>query len=115
MSVRWTKGATTGGCASPDSSPPLPPPAALIEVRGDEQRRLNLPLPDGGLKPVVGVHNVQVFRAGKGRPDLADGLPRSRREQPVARATDRRKPRVVAEGVGAIVAAGSQMKKDASQ
>jgi len=54
-------------------TPPLPPPAALIEVRGDEQNRLNLQAPDGGLKPVVGVHNIQVFRSGKGKPDLADG------------------------------------------
>ena len=48
----------------------LPP---LIEVRGDEQRRINMQLPDGGLKPVVGVQNLQVFRASRGKPELADG------------------------------------------
>ncbi len=45
----------------------------LIEVFGDEQRRINMQLPDGGLKPVVGVQNVQLFRSCSGRPDLADG------------------------------------------
>ena len=49
--------------------PPLPSP---IEVRGDEQRRLNLQLPDGGLRPVVGVQNIQVLRASRGKPDAAD-------------------------------------------
>jgi hypothetical protein len=42
-------------------------------VRGDEQRRINMQLPDGGLKPVVGVQNVQVFRACSGKPEIADG------------------------------------------
>lgn len=52
--------------------PPPPPPPSPIEVRGDEQRRLNLQLPDGGLKPVVGVQNIQVFRACRVKPELAD-------------------------------------------
>jgi hypothetical protein len=50
--------------------PPPPPP---IEVRGDEQRRLNMQLPDGGLKPVLGVLNIQVFRACRTKPEIADG------------------------------------------
>jgi hypothetical protein len=51
--------------------PPLEP--SLIMVHGGEQRQVNLKLPDGGLKPLVGVHNVQVFRATRDKPDLADG------------------------------------------
>ena len=44
-----------------------------IIVSGDEQGRVDMALPDGGLKPVVGVQNVQVFRACHSRPELADG------------------------------------------
>ncbi len=51
----------------------LPPPPSPIQVQGDEQRRVNLQLPDGGLKPVVGVHNIQVLRASRNSPELADG------------------------------------------
>jgi hypothetical protein len=59
--------------------PPPPPPApeamaaALIKIQGDDQGRLDLKLPDGGLKPAVGTHNVQIFRSTRSRPDLADG------------------------------------------
>jgi hypothetical protein len=49
------------------------PQPSLIEVRGDEQLRLNLQLPDGGLKPVVGVQNIQVMRTNRNKPELADG------------------------------------------
>ncbi len=44
-----------------------------IIVHGDEQSRVNLALPDGGLAPLVGVHNFQVFRASRGKPEVADG------------------------------------------
>lgn len=47
--------------------------AAYIELHGDEQHRLNLQLPDGGLKPVVGVQNIQVLRANCNQPEQADG------------------------------------------
>ncbi len=43
-----------------------------IIIRGDEQRRFDAKLPDGGLKPAVGVANIQIFRACRARPDLAD-------------------------------------------
>ena len=33
----------------------------------------DLTRPDGGLRPVVGAHNFQVFRATRARPDLSDG------------------------------------------
>jgi len=59
---------TKGGLAADTPAAP-----SLIEVRGDEQRRINMQLPDGALKPVVGVQNVQVFRACGGKPELADG------------------------------------------
>lgn len=48
-------------------------PPAPLEVRGEEQARINRQLPDGGLKPVVGVQNIQVFRSCRGKPELADG------------------------------------------
>jgi len=59
----------------PPPSPPAPEvlAAALIKIQGNEQGRLDLRLPDGGLKPAVGVHNIQVFRSTRNRPDLADG------------------------------------------
>lgn len=34
-----------------------------ITVHGDEQQQVNFEMQDGGLKPVVGVHNVQIYRA----------------------------------------------------
>jgi hypothetical protein len=49
----------------------LPPPS-LIWVGGNEKCRLNLQLPDGGLKPVVGVQNIQVFRSCRVQPELVD-------------------------------------------
>ena len=48
-------------------------PPSPIQVRGDEQRRINIQLPDGGLKPVGGVQNVQVLRSCRAKPELADG------------------------------------------
>ena len=52
-------------------------PAAKAEgppiiIRVDEQRRFDAKLPDGGLKPAVGVANIQIFRACRTRPDLSD-------------------------------------------
>ena len=44
-----------------------------IVVSGNEQGRLNLQLPDGGLKPVVGVQNTQILRASRNQPEQADG------------------------------------------
>jgi hypothetical protein len=43
-----------------------------IIVYGDEQKLLNLQLPDGGLKPLLGVHNIQILRTSRGNPDIAD-------------------------------------------
>lgn len=51
----------------------LPTGTSPIEITGDEQGRVNMRLPDGGLEPVVGVRNIQVFRSCRLRPDLADG------------------------------------------
>ena len=44
-----------------------------IIVCGDAQGRVDPRRPDGGLRPAVGVHNIQVFRASRGKPDAADG------------------------------------------
>ena len=57
----------------PKPPPPRPSNTALINVYGDEQARLDLNLPDGGLKPVVGVHNVQIFRSSRAQPELGAG------------------------------------------
>jgi len=72
----WTP---PGGHEKPVSSSVLthtstqsPPPSAL-QIYGSEPHLVNLQLPDGGLKPVVGVHNIQVFRACRAKPELADG------------------------------------------
>lgn len=59
--------------SSSTNRPSPPPPPSLIEVRGDERSRINMQLPDGGLNPVVGAQNVQVFRSCRGKPELADG------------------------------------------
>jgi len=71
MMATWLAGSAGAWAADAPAAPPQPPP--LIEVRGDEQRRINMQLPDGGLKPVVGVQNVQVLRSCSGKPELADG------------------------------------------
>jgi hypothetical protein len=44
-----------------------------IRIEGREQAALNDKLPDGGLPPVVGVGNFQVFRASRDAPERADG------------------------------------------
>jgi hypothetical protein len=44
-----------------------------IRIEGPEQSKLNDKLPDGGLGPVVGVRNFQVFRASRAAPQLTDG------------------------------------------
>ena len=59
---------------------PVPPAAYMhvplsappIVVLGDEQSRVNMQLPDGGLKPMVGVLNIQVFRSCRAKPETAD-------------------------------------------
>ena len=44
-----------------------------IRIDGPEQGRLDFNLPDGGLPPAVGVRNIEVFRATRTAPGLADG------------------------------------------
>ena len=44
-----------------------------IVIEGPEQASLDLNLPNGGLEPARGVANIQVFRASRGAPNLADG------------------------------------------
>jgi hypothetical protein len=44
-----------------------------IIVKSPELDHLNLSLPDGGLMPVPGVLNIQLFRASKDAPDITDG------------------------------------------
>ena len=44
-----------------------------IRIDGPEQGRLDFDSPDGGLPPAVGVRNVEVFRATRTAPGLADG------------------------------------------
>jgi hypothetical protein len=50
------------------------PAASPLRIEGLEQSLVDLEYPDGGLAPAIGVHNFQVFRASRDRPDLADGL-----------------------------------------
>jgi hypothetical protein len=54
----------------------LPAPAWAddpIRIEGLEQSLLSDNLPDGGIPPVVGVRNIQVFRASRDDPALTDG------------------------------------------
>ncbi|HTS19617.1 MAG TPA: hypothetical protein VMP11_18725 [Verrucomicrobiae bacterium] len=44
-----------------------------IVIQGPKQSQINTNLPDGGLPPVPGVQNLQIFRASRDRPDLTDG------------------------------------------
>src|SRR3954451_10936433 len=44
-----------------------------IQNQSTEQAKLIPKLPDGGLPPVVGVQNVQVFRASRAAPQITDG------------------------------------------
>ena len=44
-----------------------------IRITGPEQSALNAKFPDGGLPPVIGVRNFQVFRASRDDPELSDG------------------------------------------
>jgi hypothetical protein len=46
---------------------------APIIIEGPEQASLVLTVPDGGLAPVLGVQNFEVFRAGPDAPDLPVG------------------------------------------
>jgi hypothetical protein len=48
-------------------------PDQPIRIDGPEPSLLNLNLPDGGLPPAVGVRNIEVFRATRTAPGLADG------------------------------------------
>src|SRR5271155_1630328 len=47
--------------------------ADLIRNAATEQKLLTSQFTDGGLAPVVGVQNIEVFRASRGAPDLTDG------------------------------------------
>ena len=49
------------------------PASEPLRIEGPEQGVVNVDLPDGALPPAIGVHNFQVFRATRGRPELADG------------------------------------------
>ncbi|MBE0652584.1 MAG: hypothetical protein IH594_02230 [Bacteroidales bacterium] len=51
---------------------PLEDPEMPIVILGDEQSRLNMDLADGGLPPLPGVHNFQLLRTTRDRPDLAE-------------------------------------------
>jgi len=44
-----------------------------IRIEGPEQASVDLNLPNGGLESARGVANIQVFRASRGAPQLADG------------------------------------------
>ena len=44
-----------------------------IQIQGPEQSQIDTNLPDGGLPPVIGVRNIQIFRASRDKPELADG------------------------------------------
>jgi hypothetical protein len=43
-----------------------------IEILGEEPSLLNMELADGGLPPIPGVHNIQLLRVTRDRPDLAE-------------------------------------------
>lgn len=45
----------------------------VIVIHGQELAQLNLSLPDGGLMPVPGVLNKQIFRASRDVPETSDG------------------------------------------
>ena len=44
-----------------------------IQIQGPEQSQIYTNLPDGGLPPVPGVKNIQIFRASRDKPELTDG------------------------------------------
>ena len=44
-----------------------------IIIHGKEVNQVNMKLPDGGIPPLPGVHNFQLFRATRDLPDQADG------------------------------------------
>ena len=48
-------------------------PQDALRIDGPEQGKLDLSLPDGGLPLAVGVWNIEVFRATRTAPGLADG------------------------------------------
>jgi len=45
----------------------------VIQISADEQKQINLALPDGGLPPLTGVLNLQLLRTTRDEPQLADG------------------------------------------
>jgi hypothetical protein len=49
------------------------PAGSPIVVAGPEQKIISPLLPDGGLPPLPGVLNIQVFRASRDAKDQADG------------------------------------------
>jgi hypothetical protein len=58
---------TSGAPQKPSGDSEMP-----IVVLGDEQSLINMDLPDGGLPPIPGVHNLQLLRTTRDRPDLAE-------------------------------------------
>ncbi|MBV5315999.1 MAG: hypothetical protein JZU47_22055 [Prolixibacteraceae bacterium] len=51
----------------------ITPEDSVILVSGNEQQKLNLDLPDGGLAPLPGVLNIELLRTTRDAPELADG------------------------------------------
>ncbi|MBS3763382.1 MAG: hypothetical protein KGZ25_08790 [Planctomycetes bacterium] len=48
-------------------------PEDPITVRGNEPQRVDMSRPDGGLPPLPGTHNVQIFRSTRHQDHAADG------------------------------------------
>lgn len=44
-----------------------------LTIAGPEQSQIDETRPDGGLPPVPGVQNIEIFRASRDKPDLTDG------------------------------------------
>jgi len=59
--------------AAESSSSPVAAPAPAMPLRFERPVEV-APTADGGLRPVVGVHNIQVYRANRRAPAHADGL-----------------------------------------
>jgi hypothetical protein len=48
-------------------------PSIPIIIHGEEPDQVNMRLPDGGIPPLPGVHNLQLFRSTRDLPDQAEG------------------------------------------
>jgi Sialidase-like, CBM domain len=73
----WSAAAALVLAAGAAARPPVPPPvrfAGTVAVTATA---------DGGLRPVVGVQNIEVLRSNRTHPELADGLPDTYRHQPM--------------------------------